>query len=90
MDEDRSKEEANSHVEQDGLVTRREFLGSLKKWSAVVAAGAVLGGTLLGSARDAAAGVWVNSRGGGGGSWINRGGGGWINRRGGGGWINRR
>jgi hypothetical protein len=90
MDEDRSQEEANSRVEEDGLMTRRDLFVALKKWSTVVAAGAVLGGAVLGTARQADAGAWVNSRGGGGGSWVNRGGGGWVNRRGGGGWINRR
>jgi hypothetical protein len=59
----------------------------LKKWSAVVIGGAVLGHL---AAPEARAG-WINGRGGGGGGWVNRGGGGWINGRGGGGgsWINR-
>lgn len=91
MDADRSQEEANSDVEQDVLMTRRDFLVALKTWSKVVAAGALMGGAIVGTGRRADAGVWVNRRGGGGGgSWINRGGGSWINRRGGGGWINRR
>ena len=89
----------------DELLSRREFLSGLKKWSKVVIASAI--GITIASKADA--GAWVNRYGGGGG-WINRGGswlnggggwynrggswlngpgGGWINRYGGGGWINR-
>lgn len=79
--------------EQQELYNRRAFLLSLGKWSKAVIAGAVLGGGLLETGREAQAGAWVNRRGGwGGGSWVNRyaGGGGWVNRYGGGGagWIN--
>ena len=74
--------------------TRRDFLKSLGRWSAII-----IGATTLGAltAPDEAAG-WVNGRGGwingrgggGGGAWVNRSGGsaGWVNR--GGGWINGR
>jgi len=68
------------------LQGRRDFLIGLGRWSKAAIGVAVLGG-LVGSGSDAAAGAWINNRGGGGG-WIN-GGGGWINRRGGS-WINRR
>jgi hypothetical protein len=84
---------------KDTLVSRREFLSGLKKWSKVVIAAAAL--AAVGS--KANAGAWVNRRGSwangggggwvnrhGGGSWVNRGGGGWANRRGGGGWLNGR
>jgi len=75
----------------DELLSRREFLSGLKKWSKVVIASAI--GITVASKADAAAwgnhgGSWVNRRGYGG-SWVNGGGGGWINRYGGGGWINR-
>ena len=76
--------------------SRREFLSSLGRWSAIIIGGAALGSVMP---TDSAAwingggGGWVNARGGGGGgSWVNRagGGGGWVNARGGGGgWINR-
>ena len=64
---------------------RREFLGSLGKWSGasvLAAVGAVAWISTAGNAKAS----WLNRRGGG---WVN-GGGGWINRRGGGGWLNRR
>ena len=88
---------------KDSLMSRRDFLSGLKKWSKVVVATAVVGSV----AGKAIAAVWANgggswgNRGGSwgnsGGSWGNRGGGGWanssrggwINRRGGGGWANR-
>ncbi|MGB3648626.1 MAG: hypothetical protein WBD61_06195 [Desulfobulbales bacterium] len=82
--------------DKDALLSRREFLAGLKKWSKVVIASAI--GISVASKADAAS--WVNRYGGSGGSWVNRhyGGGGWINggggswanRYGGGGWINRR
>ena len=78
--------------------SRRDFLRSLGRWSAIIIGGAALGGMM--GPPDAAGwvngrGGWVNARGGGGGAaWVNRGGGGagWVNRSGGGGsagWINR-
>lgn len=67
---------------KDTLLSRRDFLSGLKKWSKVVIAAAAA--AAVGS--KANAGVWVNRRG----SWVNRGGGGWANRRGGGSWLNRR
>jgi hypothetical protein len=85
--------------DKDALLSRREFLAGLKKWSKVVIASAI--GISVASKADAASwvnrygggGSWVNRGGGGwynrGGSWLNGAGGGWVNRYGGGGWINR-
>jgi len=70
------------------LVSRRDFLAGLRKWS-VAAIGAAVGGAVLLRSENAAG--WVNRRG----SWINGpGAGGWVNRRttwvnGGGAWVNR-
>ncbi len=78
-----SNEEINMSDEEKELVSRRDFLVGLKKWSAIVIGGAILGGALPTQEARAA---WVN--GGGGGAWVN-GRGGWINGGGGGGgWIN--
>ena len=74
------------------LKTRRDFLRSLGRWSAIIIGGATLGGIV--ESTDAAGwvngggGGWVNARGGGGGGWVNKSGGGatWVNRSGG--WIN--
>jgi len=73
------------------LKTRRDFLRSLGKWSAIVIGGAVAGGMI--APTDVAGWVnggrsWINARGGGGAGWVNRSGGGasWVNRSGG--WIN--
>ena len=100
MDKDRKPEQSDGQSPSDekALLTRRDFLVGLKKWSTVVIGGAVLGGLLL-PPTDAEAGAWINNRGGwgggggwinGGGGWINGGGGGsWINGGGGGGWVNR-
>jgi len=89
---------ANDEPDEAELKSRREFLGSLGRWSAIIIGGAALGG-IAGPTESAAwinggGGGWVNARGGGGGgSWVNRagGGGGWVNARGGGGgaWVNR-
>jgi hypothetical protein len=70
---------------------RREFLGSLGKWSGASVLAAVGAAAWISTAGNAKAG-WMNGRGGRGGGWINGGGGGggWVNRRGGGGWLNRR
>ncbi|MDB4303748.1 hypothetical protein N9934_03045 [Desulfosarcina sp.] len=68
--------------EKDELLSRRDFLSGLKKWSKVVIAGAVATAVTATTGSKAHAG-WINRRGG-------HRGGGWINRRGGGGsWINR-
>src|SRR4051812_18281965 len=77
--------------------SRRDFLRSLGRWSAIIIGGVALGGMM--EPPDAAGwvngggGGWVNARGGGGSAgWVNRGGGGtaWVNGGGGGaGWINR-
>jgi hypothetical protein len=98
------KPEANLTEQEDEqrLISRRDFLAGLRKWSAAAIGVAVAGSVLLPG--EIASG-WVNSRGGwinggGGGGWINRkttwvngvgGGAGWVNRSvGGGSWINRR
>ena len=73
------EEEANS---------RRLFLQGMGKWSGAAIVAAVAGVSV--TTTPNAQGAWINRRGGGGRSWVNRGGGGWINRRRGGGWINRR
>lgn len=88
--------------EERQMLSRRDFLVGLRKWSTAVIGVAVAGAVLLPG--ESASG-WVNSRGGwingGGGGWVNRkttwvngggGGGAWVNRSGGGGgaWINRR
>jgi hypothetical protein len=93
MADDSDLEQGEESAREERQVGRRDFLRGLKKWSAVVIGGAVLGHL---AAPEARAG-WINRRGGwvngagGGGSWVNRGGGGWVNGRGGGGsWINRR
>lgn len=66
---------------KDSLLSRRDFLSGLKKWSKVVIAAAVVGN--LGS--KALAGTWVNRRG----SWSDGAGGGWYNSHyGGGSWVN--
>ena len=62
------------------LLSRRDFLAGLRKWSAAVIGVAVAGSVLLPG--EAAAQSWVNGRGG----WVNGAGGGWVNR--GGSWIN--
>lgn len=77
------------------LRTRRDFLRSLGRWSAIIIGGATLAGMM--APPDAAGWVnghagWVNGRGGGGAAWVNRAGGGgaaWVNRAGGAGWVNR-
>ena len=87
MADDSELEQGEEAAREKRLVGRRDFLRGLKKWSAVVIGGAVLGHL---AAPEARAG-WVNRRGGwvngGGGSWVNRGGS-WVNG-GGGGWVNR-
>lgn len=88
-------EQNGSHEKE--LMDRRGFLLSLRKWSMVVIGGALFGGAMVRSERDANAAAWAN-RAGGGGAWANRAGGGavvapggaWANRVGGGGaWANR-
>lgn len=89
-DNDKGDEEQLESLQEDA-VSRRRFLFSLGKWSAVV-----IGVALLGEAIDSddevlaqrrRGGSWVNRRGGG--SWVNRSrGGGWLNRGGYRGWVN--
>jgi hypothetical protein len=87
--------------DDQAMLSRRDFLAGLRKWSAAVIGVAVAGAVFL-PGEDTSG--WVNSRGswinGGGGGWVNRGaswinghggGAGWVNRSGGGGsWVNRR
>ena len=78
-------EEESHETEAQQVMSRRDYLLSLKKWSKVVI-GSVLIGGILAASRDADAdGGWVNRRGGGG--WANGGGNSWANRRGLGAWI---
>jgi hypothetical protein len=95
MDKDlRSHQNEENINKEEELMDRRRFLSSLGKWSLVVIGGALGGGSLLSSDREANAAAWANRAGGGawanriggGGAWANRGAG-WINR--GGAWINR-
>lgn len=77
-------------AENEKSQERREFLGSMGKWSSAATIAAVGGAAWISTPGTAQAGRWVNRNIGGGG-WVNRsGGGGWVNRRGGGGWINGR
>jgi len=80
------------------MVSRRDFLNGLRKWS-VAAIGVAVGGSVMLQSEKAAA--WVNRRGSwingpGAGGWVNRSttwanrGSAWVNRSGGGAWVNRR
>ena len=75
MSEKEKAEQDTPEAEEQELRTRRDFLKSLGRWSAIIIGAAALGGMVQ---PDEAAG-WVNGRGG------------WINGRGGGGaaWVNR-
>lgn len=84
--------------DEQRLVSRRDFLAGLRKWS-VAAIGAAVGGSVL--LRSESTAAWVNRRGSwingpGAGGWVNRrttwanGGSAWVNRAGGGAWVNRR
>jgi len=103
MENDQEIQERDEHAEEQRLVSRRDFLVGLRKWSAAVIGVAVAGAVLLpGETADG----WINSRGGWingvGVGWVNRattwvnghvgGGASWVNRSGGGGtsWVNRR
>ncbi len=95
MSDDAKIENEVAEPDEDKTKSRRDFLRSLGRWSAIIIGGVVAGG--FADPQDAAGwvnsrGGWVNAHGGGGGSWVNRGGGGagWINGGGGGGsWVNR-
>ena len=97
MDKKENKPSQNDATDDEqALLSRRDFLISLTKWSKVVIAGALLGGLLAHPDRKAEAGSWINRRGGYRGGWYDGRGGGWYNRggswydgRGGGGWYNR-
>ena len=79
--------------DEQRLVSRRDFLAGLRKWSAA-AIGVAVGAAVFLPGENTAA--WVNRRG----SWINGAGpGGWVNRNttwanravgGGSAWVNRR
>ena len=88
MAKDDKLEPTEELLDEEDLVSRRDFLVGLGKWSKIVIGLALLGGTLTMPENDAAARTtWAN---GGRGGWANRvGGGGWANRYGGGGWANR-
>ena len=88
--------------DEQRLISRRDFLAGLRKWSSAVIGVAAAGAVFL-SGKNAAGwvnrrGSWINGAGPGG--WVNRkttwvngggGGGAWANRAGGGGaWVNRR
>ena len=92
MSEEKKPEPNASEPAAQEQRTRRDFLKSLGRWSAIIIGATTLGGLMP---PDEAAGWvngrggWINGRGGGGGAaWVNRSGGsaGWVNR--GGGWIN--
>lgn len=97
-------EDANESDEEKRLLSRRNFLVGLQKWSAIIIGGTLLAGALPppeasawvnGRVGGGGGAAWVNGRGGGGGAaWVNKAGGGgagWVNRSGGGGaWVNGR
>jgi hypothetical protein len=92
MKNDETIQEHQPASEEHDLVSRREYLLSLKKWSKVVIGGVLFGGILTGTSQNADAAAWANRRGGGSG-WSN-GRGVWVNSRGGwgnggGSWGNR-
>lgn len=95
MDHEEEIQKPDEDAEARQLVSRRDFLAGLRKWSAAAIGIAVAGAVLLPGETTSG---WVNGRGGswvnggGGGGWVNRSGGGWINGHGGGGgsWVNRR
>ena len=77
-------------AEEQQLISRREYLLSLKKWSKVVIGAVVFGTAATRGAKDAGAAAWINNRGNWGNGWKNGGGGSvWVNNRGGSGlWSN--
>lgn len=98
-------EDAHESDEEKRLLSRRNFLVGLQKWSAIIIGGTLLAGALPppeasawvnGRVGGGGGAAWVNGRGGGGGAaWVNKAGGGgagWVNRSGGGGgaWVNGR
>lgn len=101
MGKDREIIEAEEIINaEEKVLSRRDFLRSLKKWSKIVIGASIIGAVTLNSHEEAeAAGAWINGGGrgwvnrwGGGGAWANRAGGSgaWANRAGGGGpWANR-
>ena len=93
MKNDETIQEHQPASEEHDLVSRREYLLSLKKWSKVVIGGVLFGGILAGTSQNADAAGWANSRGGSA-AWGNGGRGAWVNNRGGwgnggGSWGNR-
>lgn len=80
MEDDKELEQDEKVVDKQKLVSRRDFLVGLRKWSAAVIGVTIVGGVLL---PEETRGQWINRRA----TWVNGGGGGWINR--GGTWVNR-
>ena len=82
-------------LDEEELVSRRDFLVGLGKWSKIVIGLALLGGTLALPENEAAAAAFSWNNGGTGVGWANHGSGGWSNRyggwgnSGGGGWGNQ-
>jgi hypothetical protein len=87
--EDKQVDHGSEEPDEQKLLSRRDFLAGLRKWSAAVIGVAVAGSVFLPG--ETASG-WVNGRGswvnGSGGGWVNRGGS-WVNGGGGGSWYNR-
>src|SRR6201991_4915376 len=74
MENDEAVEKPVDDLDEQKLVSRRDFLTGLRKWSAAVIGVAVAGAVLLPGETTSG---WVNGRG----SWVNGGGGGWVNRK---------
>jgi hypothetical protein len=87
MAKDDKLEPIEELLDEEELVSRRDFLVGLGKWSKIVIGLALLGGTLAIPENDAAAAAFSWNNGGTGVGWANHGGG-WANRYGGGGWGN--
>jgi hypothetical protein len=88
MAKDDKLEPTEELLDEEELVSRRDFLVGLGKWSKIVIGLALLGGTLALPENEAAAAAFSWNNGGTGVGWANRRGGGWSNRYGGGGWAN--
>jgi hypothetical protein len=89
MAKDDKLEPTEELLDEEELVSRRDFLVGLGKWSKIVIGLALLGGTLALPENEAAAAAFSWNNGGTGVGWANHGGGGWSNRYGGGGWGNQ-
>lgn len=94
MTDDRETQNSEIASGEEEMLSRRNFLNGLGKWSKIVIGTAVFGSSVMAADRQANAGAgWANRGGGGGAAWANRGGGGgaaWANRGGGSAaWANR-